>query len=78
MPDFLVKLRDGTTLVLETQGHETEQDRAKHQAAKRWAGAVSRWGELGRWDFLVCHDPQQLVALLRHRLDGGGARPAAA
>jgi type III restriction enzyme len=36
------------------------QDRAKHQAARRWVSAVNNWGQLGRWDFHVCKDPQML------------------
>ena len=64
-PDFLVRLHDGSTLVLETKGHEMEQDRAKHEAAKRWCRAVTRWGKLGRWRFRPCRDPQMLVGLLR-------------
>ncbi|GFO62333.1 BPTD_3080 family restriction endonuclease [Geomonas paludis] len=60
-PDFVVRLQNGATLVLEIKGHEDDQDRAKHQAAKRWVSAVNNWGELGRWQFHVCKDPQMLV-----------------
>ena len=59
-PDFLVRLAIGSTLVLEIKGHEDDQDRAKHQAAKRWVSAVNNWGELGKWEFHVCKDPQML------------------
>jgi len=59
-PDYLVRLRNDVTLVLEIKGMETEQDRAKHQAAKRWTEAVNNWGKLGKWDFHVCKDPQML------------------
>ncbi|MEA3341094.1 MAG: hypothetical protein U9R15_14110, partial [Chloroflexota bacterium] len=59
-PDYLVRLANGVTLVLEIKGLETEQDRAKHQAAKRWVSAVNNWGQLGRWGFHVCKDPQTL------------------
>jgi len=65
VPDYLVRLRNGVTLVLEIKGMETEKDRAKHQAAKRWAEAVNNWGKLGTWAFHVCKDPQ----LLGHELD---------
>lgn len=64
-PDFLVRLCDGSTLLVETKGRETEQDRAKHEAAKRWCRAVTRWGQLGRWRFQVCRDPQELLRLVR-------------
>jgi type III restriction enzyme len=38
----------------------TEEDKAKHEAARRWVAAVNNWGKLGRWAFHVCRDPQML------------------
>lgn len=60
IPDFVIRMAGGTTLVLEIKGHEGAQDLAKHQAAMRWVSAVNNWGELGRWEFHVCRDPQML------------------
>lgn len=60
-PDFLVKLTNGVTLILEIKGFEHDQDLAKHQAAQRWISAVNNWGQLGKWAFHVCHDPQMLA-----------------
>jgi type III restriction enzyme len=68
-PDFLVRLADGLALILEIKGEEDEQDRAKHEAARRWVRAVNHWGKLGRWEFLVCRDPQQLGEKLSALLD---------
>jgi type III restriction enzyme len=59
-PDFLVRLIDDTTLILEVKGFEDEQDRAKYQAAQRWVSAINNWGQLGSWNFHVCLDPQML------------------
>ncbi len=59
-PDFLVRLADGRTLVLEIKGYETDEDLAKHQAAHRWVKVVNNWGRLGKWEFHVCKDPQEL------------------
>jgi len=59
-PDFLVRLENGVTLILEIKGEEDERDRAKHQAATRWVRAVNHWGKLGIWAFHVCKDPQRL------------------
>jgi type III restriction enzyme len=63
-PDFLVKLANGTTLIVEIKGREPEGTKAKHQAALRWIEAVNNWGELGKWDFVVCRDPQKLGGVL--------------
>jgi type III restriction enzyme len=61
-PDYLVGLAPGVgealTLVLEIKGRLTEEDKAKHEAARRWVAAVNNWGKLGSWAFHVCRDPQ--------------------
>ena len=59
-PDFLVRLANGVTVVLEIKGFEDDQDKAKHTAAKRWVTAVNNWGQLGKWAFHVCRNPQLL------------------
>ena len=64
-PDFLVKLRDGRMLVLETKGFQSEQDRAKAAGADRWLRAVNYWQGADRWLLRECRDPQQLPHLLR-------------
>ncbi len=47
-------------LVLEIKEMETDRDKAKHEAARRWVDAVNNWGRLGRWGFHVNRDPQVL------------------
>jgi len=71
-PDFLVRLASDVTLLLEMKGWESDQDRAKHTAARRWVSAVNNWGQLGEWDFHVCRNPQLLDKELG-RLAGGTA-----
>ncbi len=68
--DYLVRLIDGRTLLLEVKGQETDQARAKHQAAKRWISAINHWGKLGQWEFAVCYDPQLLPSVLESVLAG--------
>lgn len=65
-PDFLVRLENDVTLVLEIKGWEDEEDRAKHEAARRWLAAVNNWGQLKRWAFHVNRDPQLLVTELKY------------
>jgi type III restriction enzyme len=59
-PDFLVRLRNGVTVVLEIKGYEDDQTKAKHNAARRWVTGVNNWGQLGTWAFHVCRNPQLL------------------
>ena len=49
VPDFLIRLDSGKTLVLETKGQETRRDRAKRQALAEWIAAVNGLGEYGEW-----------------------------
>lgn len=79
LPDYLVRLRkaDETELniILEVKGYESEQDRAKEAAARRWVRAVNHHGGFGRWQLVVCKDPRELPAMLedlyRTRLRAG-------
>jgi type III restriction enzyme len=66
-PDFLVRLSNGVTVILEIKGYEfdnTEQINHKHSAAKKWVAAVNNLGDFGRWDFVVCRDVGLLLARL--------------
>jgi hypothetical protein len=60
LPDFLVRLKSGVTLIIEVKGFVSEQDKAKFQAAKRWVSAVNNWGRMGQWAFHAAKDPNQL------------------
>ncbi len=68
-PDFLVRLTNGVTVILEIKGFEDEESRAKHNAARRWVSAVNNWGQLGQWTFHVCRNPQILESELRELLN---------
>ena len=68
-PDYLIRWRceDGreVKVILEVKGFETEQDRQKEAAAKRWVRAVNHHGEFGLWVFAVCKEPSSLSETLR-------------
>ena len=72
-PDFLVRLNNGVTVVLEIKGFEDDQTKAKHTAANRWVEAVNNWGQLRRWAFHVCRNPQLLDKEMEYlaRASGG-------
>ncbi len=74
VPDYLVRLINEMTLILEIKGYADDQDRAKHQAAQRWVAAVNHWGQSGTWAFHVCHHPQMLGRELEWL--GSGSRDA--
>jgi type III restriction enzyme len=67
-PDFLVRLKNDVTVLLEVKGYEDDFTKAKHGAAKRWVQAVNNWGELGKWAFHVCRNPNLLEKELKFLL----------
>jgi type III restriction enzyme len=67
-PGRILSNLDSLVLAPEVKGFEDGQDRAKHEAAKRWCRTVSAWGEMGKWEFDVCEDPKKLEhALARYK-----------
>ena len=64
LPDFLVRLTNGTTLVLEIKGVEDDQSRAKHAALSAWIRGVNAKGGFGAWTYAVAYAPSQIEAIL--------------
>lgn len=63
IPDFLVRLANGVTLILETKGHH-ELRGVKTQAAERWVAAVNADGSHGEWRYALTHEMNEIPALL--------------
>lgn len=49
VPDFLIRLANGKTLVLEIKGQDSPQNRAKREALGEWVAAVNAAGGFGTW-----------------------------
>ena len=56
-PDFLVRLKNGITLVLEIKGVDDNQNRKKRDYLKRWVDAVNGDGRYGAWAWDVAFSP---------------------
>ncbi len=63
-PDFLIKLKTGDFLVLETKGQDTQQDKTKRSFLDEWVKAVNQQGGFGKWSWAVSHDPSDVPDLL--------------
>lgn len=64
MPDFLVRLATGKTLVLEIKGEDSDQDRAKRSALDAWLQGVNAKGGFGTWAHAVAFEPSHVNDLL--------------
>ncbi|MCC6301919.1 MAG: DEAD/DEAH box helicase family protein [Gammaproteobacteria bacterium] len=60
IPDFLVRLSNGKTLVLEIKGVDSEQNRAKRSALDVWVKGVNENGGFGLWCWDVAYEPAQI------------------
>jgi type III restriction enzyme len=67
VPDFLVRLAGGKTLVLEIKGEDSEQNRAKRAALDAWVQAVNVKGGFGVWCWDVAFEAAQVQDIIgRH------------
>ncbi|MBR0093328.1 MAG: DEAD/DEAH box helicase family protein [Lachnospiraceae bacterium] len=63
-PDFLIKLDNGKTLVLETKGQETRKDKEKRKALAEWIDTVNETGEFGVWCNDVSFNPADVDGII--------------
>lgn len=65
VPDFLVRLANGKTLIVEVKGEDSEQNRAKRSALDAWMAGVNAKGGFGTWCWDVAFQPAQIRDLVK-------------
>jgi len=60
VPDFLIRLNSGCTLILEIKGEDSAQNQAKRAALDMWVMAVNSKGGFGAWVSDVVFQPAQM------------------
>jgi type III restriction enzyme len=66
-PEYLVRMRNGTMLVLDVNGVADEKNTARRDALAQWIHAVNADGRFGTWATDALRAPEELTALLeRH------------
>ena len=68
IPDFLIKLSNGKTLVLEIKGQDSDQNRAKREALADWCDAINKLGEYGKWEFDVAFSTAAVNGIIQKHL----------
>jgi len=58
--DFLIRLANGKTLVLEIKGEDSDQNKAKRAALDLWVKAVNERGGFGGWCWDVAFEPSHV------------------
>jgi type III restriction enzyme len=63
-PDFLIRLANGTMLVLEIKGEDSAQNQSKRHFLNEWVRAVNAHGGFGHWAWDVSYDPKDVEGIL--------------
>ncbi len=67
-PDFIIRLKDGSHLVLETKGQDTQKDTTKREFLSEWVRAINEHGGFGKWQWAVSTHPSDVAGILQEAL----------
>lgn len=59
-PDFIIKMKNGSHLILEAKGLDRDKDKTKRSFLDLWCKAVNQHGAFGKWNWAVSFDPNDL------------------
>jgi len=77
-PDFLIRLKNGVTLVLEIKGVDSNQDREKRRHLQEWTDVVNEDGGHGTWTWDVAFNPGDVRGIIaKHSKTEVSARESA-
>jgi type III restriction enzyme len=66
-PDYMVRLTNGRTLILEVKGQDDQQNQTKREFLSEWVRAVNGHGGFGEWAADVSRHPKDVLEILeRH------------
>jgi len=63
-PDYLVRLTNGKTLILEVKGQDDQQQQTKREFLSEWVRAVNGHGGFGEWTADVSRHPKDVIEIL--------------
>ena len=64
IPDFVVRLTNGKSLVLEIKGVDSPQNKAKRDALNEWVQAINGAGGFGEWVWDVAFQPSDVQYII--------------
>jgi Transposase DDE domain group 1 len=64
-PDYLVRLANGKTLVLEVKGQDNQEQQTKREFLEEWVRAVNGHGGFGTWAAAVSRYPSEIHDILQ-------------
>ncbi|MDO9536762.1 MAG: DEAD/DEAH box helicase family protein, partial [Thermoplasmata archaeon] len=67
-PDFIIRLKNGTHLILEVKGQDTKMDQTKRRFLDEWVQAVNKHGRFGTWAWAVSFNPADIEELIHDEM----------
>ena len=64
IPNFLIKLTNGVTIILEVKGIKTRKDDAKLNFLDEWIKAVNGTNSFGQWCWEIIYSPKEILEIL--------------
>lgn len=74
IPDFIVRLANGTLLALEIKGQDSPQNQAKRSALAEWVRAINDTGGFGRWASDVALNPSEMHDIVARHMAAVAAK----
>ena len=68
-PDFIIRLKTGDLLILETKGQDTQRDKTKRRFLDEWVKAVNEHGGFGKWRWAVSRNPADVRRIIKGTID---------
>lgn len=68
-PDFLIKLKNGKTLILEVKGRDDQQNKTKREYLSEWVNAVNTDGRFGKWCWDVSFRPSDIKDIINKNMN---------
>ena len=63
-PDFLIRLKNNVTLILEIKGRDNEQNKQKRKNLEEWVNVVNEDGNYGTWTWDVAFHPSEVKRII--------------
>lgn len=64
IPDYLIRMVNGKTLILEVKGVDSDQNKSKREQLDRWVNAINKHGGFGDWCWDVSFSVNDINDLL--------------
>lgn len=64
-PDFILQLNNGSMLVIEVKGVDSQQNQTKREYLNEWIKSVNNHGGFGKWFWDVSFDPNDIEGIIK-------------